>query len=352
MARYPFGRGAGRLARNPNLTYIIGGGLMAAVVVILFHGLQPRGEGTGENTARDMNETVEVSPAISVERKTADPATRLAAEVKPRLDLTNTTSEPNAQPDPKVAELIAEAMAAFNANPNAVIETRDRLNSLLPVPMSKQQRSLIKEQLSKLADRWLFSRTVFPQDALCETYRVKRGEQLIRIAEQFKVPYEILMQINGIHRPQALQAGQTIKVIHGPFHAKICRSTFTMDLYLLNTFVQSFPVGLGTADRQTPTGTWRVKAGGKLISPPWTDPDTQRVYYAGHSDYPLGSRWIELEGIGGQAVGQTGFGIHGTKEPETIGTAGSRGCIRLHNGDAIKVYNLLVPIHSTVTVEE
>lgn len=348
MARYPFGRGAGRLARNPNLTYIIGGILMAAVVAVLFYGLRPFGANRGENT----DEIVEASPEIPAESKAEEPATRLAAEVKPKLDLTDTISKPAPPPDTKVAELIAEAMAAFNANPNAVIDTRDRLNDLLPMPMSQQQRALIKDQLSKLADRWLFSRTVFPQDRLCETYKVQRGEQLLRIGERFKVPYEILMQINSIHRPQALQAGQTIKVIHGPFCAKIYRSTFTMDLYLLNTFVGSFPVGLGTPDRQTPTGTWRVKSGGRLVSPPWTDPDTQRVYYAGHPDYPLGSRWIELEGVEGEAVGQTSFGIHGTKEPNTIGTVGSRGCIRLHNGDAIKVYNLLVPIHSTVTVEE
>jgi len=66
----------------------------------------------------------------------------------------------------------------------------------------------------------------------------------------------------------------------------------------------------------------------------------------------LGSRWIELEGIEGKAKGQTSFGIHGTKEPKTIGAAGSRGCIRLHNGHAILIYNLLVPIHSLVRVEE
>jgi len=49
---------------------------------------------------------------------------------------------------------------------------------------------------------------------------------------------------------------------------------------------------------------------------------------------------------------EKGFGIHGTKEPESIGRASSRGCIRLHNGDAIKIYDMLVPVHSSVRVEE
>jgi len=89
-----------------------------------------------------------------------------------------------------------------------------------------------------------------------------------------------------------------------------------------------------------------------LISPTWTDPDTGRTYRAKDPDYPLGSRWIALEGIDGEAKGRTGFAIHGTKDPEQIGMAGSRGCIRLDNGVAVLVYNLLVPIYSQVTVEE
>ena len=95
---------------------------------------------------------------------------------------------------------------------------------------------------------------------------------------------------------------------------------------------------------------WRVQDGGKLIKPTWTDPDTGRVYKSNDPDYPLGSRWIALDGVSGAAVGRTGFAIHGTKEPEQIGTAGSRGCIRMYNGDAVLMYNLLVPVYSQVEV--
>ena len=69
-------------------------------------------------------------------------------------------------------------------------------------------------------------------------------------------------------------------------------------------------------------------------------------------DYPLGSRWIGLEGIKGAAKDRTGFAIHGTIKPKEIGQASSQGCIRLHNGDAILVYKLLVPMHSLIEVVE
>jgi len=116
--------------------------------------------------------------------------------------------------------------------------------------------------------------------------------------------------------------------------------------------VRSFPVGLGKPGRETPTGVWVVKPGNKLIKPPWWDEEAERLYQPDDPDYPLGSRWIGLEGIEGEAVGRTGFAIHGTKDPNEIGTAASRGCIRLHNGDAVLVYNLLMPGHSRVEVVE
>jgi lipoprotein-anchoring transpeptidase ErfK/SrfK len=220
----------------------------------------------------------------------------------------------------------------------------------LHMPMSDEQRVSVKERLSKLAAEWLFSPVVFSNDMLCDMYKIKPGNQLRIVGERHKVPWEILKEVNRIQRPELLQAGKVIKVINGPFHAKIYRSAFVLDLYLQNTFVRSFPVGLGKPGRETPTGLWRVKAGGKLVKPPWWDEETGRTYRPGDPDYPLGSRWIELEGVAGAAKDREGFGIHGTKEPDQIGKAESRGCIRLHNGDAILVYNLLVPVFSTVEV--
>ena len=87
-----------------------------------------------------------------------------------------------------------------------------------------------------------------------------------------------------------------------------------------------------------------------MIKPTWTDPDTGKTYLGSDPDYPLGSRWIALDGIEGDAKGRTGFALHGTKEPETIGTQSSRGCIRLFNGDVIEVYDLMEPGQTGVIV--
>lgn len=248
-----------------------------------------------------------------------------------------------------VSAMITEALALLNEKPAKVIESRDRLNELLPMQMTPQQRMLVKQQMSALADVWLFTETVYPGDTLCSIYKIQSGDMLASIGKTNNIPWEFLAELNKI-RPEALQVGQAIKIIKGPFHARIFRSKFVMDLYLQDTYVKSFSVGLGKPGYETPTGTWIVKPGGKLIQPTWTDPDTGKTYQATDPDYPLGSRWVGLEGLSGAAVGRTGFAIHGTKEPQEIGAATSRGCIRLHNGNAILVYNLMMPGFSKVEV--
>jgi len=291
------------------------------------------------------------------------PSAEVVEEVKPAEPVSvEPQPEPNtvapvavtgvaAQADNTVSTLIAQAMELVNQQPPKVIEARDRLNELLPMT-SGQQRALVKEQLAALSDKWLFGKIVFPGDKLCSSYKVSPGDLLSKIGDMYNVPYEILMQINGIERPELLAAGATIKVINGPFNAIVYRATFTMDLYLQNTYVKSFSVGLGKAGMETPTGRWRVKEGGKLVQPIWTDPVSGRTYHPEDPDYPLGSRWIALEGIEGSAVGRTGFAIHGTKSPEQIGSPDSQGCVRLHNGDAITVYNLMMPGMSLVDVRD
>lgn len=250
--------------------------------------------------------------------------------------------------NPEAKALIAEALQDVNAG--NIIAARDKLNQTLSMGLSPQIVTSVKMQMANLATKWLFSRDSLPGDALTELYEVRSGDLLSTIGTEYKVPYEILQRINNISKPESLQVGQKIKVINGPFHAIVYRSTFTLDLYLQNTYVKSYKVGLGEEAKETPTGKWCVKAGGKLVKPTWTDPETGRRYIADDPDYPLGSRWIALKGLEGNAEGRTGFAIHGTKDPETIGTRSSKGCIRLLNGDAIELYNLVVPVSSKVKV--
>lgn len=91
-------------------------------------------------------------------------------------------------------------------------------------------------------------------------------------------------------------------------------------------------------------------ADGKIPTPEWFDEPAGKVYYPGDPEYPLGARWIEIEGLDESNKDRTGIALHGTKEPESIGTMCSNGCVRLIDKEIIEVYGMLYPIHSIVQI--
>jgi lipoprotein-anchoring transpeptidase ErfK/SrfK len=84
--------------------------------------------------------------------------------------------------------------------------------------------------------------------------------------------------------------------------------------------------------------------------PDWTPPPEmiERQPYlprwmAGGPGNPLGARALYL--------GQTVYRIHGTNQPQTIGSAVSSGCFRLVNADVIDLYER-IPVGTKVVVRQ
>ncbi len=346
MAKYRYQPYRTRRARNRNVAYFTLAVVVIIAGVIFFNKMRSPEQAIGRIPEPDAG-VIDFTPTeTDVEPQ---PAPEREPELQPQPEPEKPVIGPD-DTDNQAAQLIAQAQEDIRAG--KIIAARDKLNHvLLSVPLTFNQQQAVKALLANLSTKWLFSRDPYTGDTLTSTYKVQPGDLLSQVAKQYKVPYEILMTVNNIRRPENFRAGETIKVINGPFHAIIYRSTFTLDLYLgSKTYVRSYKVGLGEQGLETPTGKWRVKSGGKLVKPTWTDPTTGRTYTASDPDYPLGSRYIALEGLEGNAKDRTGIAIHGTKEPETIGTLSSRGCIRLLNGEAIKLYNMLTPGLSEVRV--
>lgn len=298
---------------------------------------------------------------IPAKRDAAEQATDGAALATPRLEAAadDEPDEPRSAPgDPTAARVssdtrtgnrtIEEARGLLEAG--KLLEARRQLNSLLAGDLADAEGSEVRALLTRIADDTVFGRRSVPNDPLVDSYTIQPGDVLVNIARNFDVPYEILMVANGIADATKIRQDQKLKVPRGPFHAKISKSRFRMDVYLQDVFVRSFRVGLGT-DNGTPTGLWRVK--NRLENPTYYPPASatdKRILPPDHPENPLGRRWIGLEGVEGEAVGHEGFGIHGTIEPDSIGKAVSLGCIRMHNEDVAFLYMLLLPGRSTVTI--
>jgi len=228
-----------------------------------------------------------------------------------------------------------------------LITARTAFNEALAKGLPAQEAGPARGKLIDLADKTVFSSRRLPGDPLTDRYVIKTGQTLSKIAEQFKVTDDLLARINDISNKQKIRAGQTLKIVHGPFHAIVDKSEFRMYVYLQDVLVRSFPVGLG-ADDGTPTGQWRIKD--KLVNPTYYPPRGGKIIQADDPENPLGERWLGLEGVSGQAKGQLRYGIHGTIEADSVGKNVSMGCIRLHNPDVELLFDLLVLKDSTVTV--
>jgi lipoprotein-anchoring transpeptidase ErfK/SrfK len=305
------------------------------------------------STTKSAEPVVTPTPQAPAPTETTAPVASTPAPAQPVA--VQAPAEPNQivvsdGTSPEATAIIRQAV--LDKNEGRIIPARDQFNRALDMKLSDAVRDEVKKQLTQLAQKWLFEKTIYPGDTLTELHKVQSGEVLAITARQYKVPHECVEKINGIINPERLQAGQVIKVVNGPFSVVISKKNYTLDLYLQGMFVKTYKVGLGKVERETPSGKWRASIGGKMVRPTWTDPDTGRVYHGNDPDYPLGSRWIALEGLEGAAKGRTGFAIHGTKDPETIGTRASRGCIRLFNGDVVEVYDMMEPGVSEVLVVE
>jgi LysM repeat protein len=286
-----------------------------------------------------------------------------AATPQPSAQLALNTSSPKpAQAQPTVYSGAVPTLAQAKAKQDAgqLLASRNDYNAaLVSGTLSPSDTKIAKGALMEINKTIVFSPRRFADDVWAGSYVVKPGDHLQKIAGKHDVTWEFLCRINGMSDPRKLRAGQTLKLIKGPFHATVSKSAFMMDVYLGapggpgSLYVTSFPVGLGTDD-STPTGTWEIKPQSKLRNPTYYNPKEEgdRIVAADDPKNPLGEFWMGLVGTDGHAVGKESYGIHGTIEPDSIGKMASLGCIRLLNEDVGQVFDMMVEVKSTVLVKE
>jgi LysM repeat protein len=168
-----------------------------------------------------------------------------------------------------------------------------------------------------------------PHQHFSPPYLVQPGDTLESIGQQYSIPWQYLSRLNRIE-PKELQAGQELKVMKGPFSAVVDLARFELTIHAHGYYVHRYPVGIGHAD-STPVGEFQVQE--RLENPTWFGPNGEQVD-ADDPQNPLGEYWI---GLGDH------IGIHGTIDPDSIGTNRSRGCIHMRDNDIAEVFGLLGP---------
>ena len=186
-----------------------------------------------------------------------------------------------------------------------------------------EYRPLIKQRIEDTA------RSIYAakQPHYVRPYVIQPGDTLQAIAQKYKVPWKYLASLNRVDE-RKIRAGAKLKVNKGPFSALVDLSDFELTIHAHGYFVHRYTVGIGKQGT-SPQGRFVVKQ--KLVNPTYYGPDGL-VIDGDDPANPLGEHWIDLG---------DSYGIHGTINPDSIGKAQSRGCIRMRNEDVMEVFSLL-----------
>jgi hypothetical protein len=130
---------------------------------------------------------------------------------------------------------------------------------------------------------------------------------------------------------------------HGKF---VLVDKYDFTLYLISGNVVAFkrPVAIGMPGAQTPIGTWTLGArqwmrpsstSWGVVRIPLMRSVVKRVRVRVRSRGHWVRRWVRRK-----VLVKTSYYIHGTNDPDSIGTMASHGCVRMYNSDVIAFSNL------------
>ncbi|MCX6363331.1 MAG: L,D-transpeptidase family protein [Actinobacteria bacterium] len=176
----------------------------------------------------------------------------------------------------------------------------------------------VKELQKKLADAGLYD---FPKNGVYDNHTVTA-------VKGFQARNG--MTVDGLVGTIALNAlsGQII----------VDLGDLRLYLYRNDKLVKSYWVATGQPAYPTPTGTYSIVTMTK--DPTWLPPNSDWAKNAEPippgTENPLGTRWM--------GTSASGVGIHGVPPSEdgSIGSYASHGCIRMHNWDAVDLFDRVV----------
>lgn len=178
----------------------------------------------------------------------------------------------------------------------------------------------------------LFSPTPTPKSTI---YTIRPGDTLTKIARQFKTTPELIKKSNDL-KDDRIIPGRKIKVWDAPFSIVVDKSQNVLLLKSEEEVIKTYTVSTG-ANNCTPVGTFKIV--NKLPNPTWFK--TGAVIAPDSPQNILGTRWLGFN--------ISGYGIHGTTEPQSLGRQVTEGCVRMANADVEELYTI-VPEGTEVTI--
>jgi len=212
------------------------------------------------------------------------------------------------------------------------IAARDIYRRLIEDFPASGQISDWQNKIAELNIKVLFSPEITAEST---TYKIKSGDNLQKIAKKFGTTVELLKKSNGFSDDK-IYAGSQIKVRTAPFSLLVDKSQNMLILKSNEEVFKTYIVATGE-DNSTPVGIFTIVE--KLTDPTWYSAGA--VIPPDSPDNVLGTRWLGFD--------LSGYGIHGTTEPESLGKQVTQGCVRLSNAD-VEELCIIIPKGTEVTI--
>ncbi len=165
-------------------------------------------------------------------------------------------------------------------------------------------------------------------------YKVLKGDTYAKIAARYTVSQEWLKRAN---KNQKLVEGKAVLLPKVQYTLVVNKGAKKMTWKRGKEVIKQYAVAVGRVGTETPVGEFVVI--NKVVDPVWYR--LGQVYPPESPDNLLGTRWFGLN--------HKGYGIHGTRDPESIGFASSHGCVRMLNEDVEELFSW-IPIGTKVII--
>lgn len=191
----------------------------------------------------------------------------------------------------------------------------------------------VQKKLEDVNIRILFS--AVQVENLTATREIKEGDSLSMIADEYHTTVDFIKKQNGL-TSDIIRPGMRLRVWTGRLNVLVDKSQNLLILKSDGDVIKTYRVSTGK-NNITPVGTFKVVT--KLVKPAWTHEG--KVIPADSPENILGTRWLGFN--------IPGYGIHGTTQPESIGTQATAGCVRMMNNEVEELYDLL-PMGTEVVI--
>ena len=188
--------------------------------------------------------------------------------------------------------------------------------------LTPAEKDEVQTLLNQLAGTVIYSN----EHRLEPAYMVQAGETLETIAEKHRVPWQLLAKINGIANATAIQPGQTVKVIRGPFMGVVDVSDAELTLTIEGRFAGKYAVqldGVAAGD-----GEWTVEQ--KQL-----EPSIATVAQ------PAASQVVDRKLVLRSADDASATIVISTATAPTAGTTAPHGAIRIAPEHSEDLYDIL-----------